>query len=93
MSTRRAAEEFQVPRVTIQDHVAGRVISGSKSGKKHMTDEEEKELVDFLLGSANIGFPQTIYPCNRDVVMPCESIVSQNLAERSGLNLFHCTVQ
>ena len=59
MSTRRAAEKFQIPRSTIQDHVSGRVIPGSRSRRKYLDDEEEKELVDFLLGSTKIGYPQS----------------------------------
>ena len=32
LSVRRAAEEYQIPKSTIQDHISGKVLSGSKSG-------------------------------------------------------------
>ena len=67
MSTRHAAEEFQVPRSTIQDHV-----SGSRSGRKYLDDEEEKELVDFLLGSAKIGYPRS----RKEVINLVQSLVN-----------------
>ena len=60
LSIRRAAEEYQIPQSTIQDHVSGKVASSANSGQqKYLTDEEEEELVEFLLGSAKIGYPQT----------------------------------
>ena len=60
LSIRRAAEEYQIPKSTIQDHVSGKVVSSANSGQqKYLTDEEEEELVEFLLGSAKIGYPQT----------------------------------
>ena len=49
MSTIRAAEEFQVQRSTVQDHVSGRVIPGSRSERKYLDNEDEKKLVDFCL--------------------------------------------
>ena len=59
LSLRQAAEEYQIPKSTIQDHVSGKVLSGRKSGQKYLTDEEEEELVTFLLETAKIGFPRT----------------------------------
>ena len=59
VSLRRAAEEYQIPKSTIQDHVSGKVFLGSKSGRQYLTESEEKELVTFILRSARIGYPRT----------------------------------
>ena len=42
LSLRQAAENYQTPKSIIQDHVLGKVLSGSKSGQKYLTDEEQK---------------------------------------------------
>jgi len=58
---RRAALEYDVPRATLGDRVSGKVLAGSKSGKqRYLDDDEEEELVRFLINSARIG-----YPCSR----------------------------
>ena len=60
LSIRRAAESYQVPKSTLSDHVTGRVSEGSHSGpSRYLTDEEEAELVHFLVGSANVGYAKT----------------------------------
>lgn len=57
MGINRAAIEFGVPKTTLKDRV---VAHGSKSGKKpYLTPGEEKELYDYLLLCASIGFPKT----------------------------------
>ena len=33
LSLRQASEEYQIPKSTIQDYVAGKVLNGSKSGQ------------------------------------------------------------
>lgn len=49
-----------VPKSTLQDRVSGHLLPGTKSGKKrYLGDDEEKELVDFLMYCACIGVPQT----------------------------------
>ena len=56
----RAALEFNVPRTTLKDRISGRVIHGSNMGPKtYLTHEEEKELVDFLVNCANMGYAKT----------------------------------
>lgn len=42
MSLRRAAEEYDIPKSTIQDHVSGKVLPGSKSGQRYLDDQEEE---------------------------------------------------
>ena len=56
----RAALEFNVPRTTLKDRISGRVIHGSNMGPKtYLTNEEEKELVAFLLNCAKMGYSKT----------------------------------
>ena len=50
------------PRSTLHDHTSGCVLPGAVSGPKrhlHVTNEEEEELVHFLLGCASIGYRRT----------------------------------
>ena len=60
MGVNRAALEFNVPRTMLKDRVSGRVIRGSNMGPKmYLTYEEEKELVNFLLNCAKMGYAKT----------------------------------
>ena len=60
LSIRRVAESYHIPKSTLSDHVSGRVREGSHSGpSRYLTDEEEAELVYFLVGSANVGYAKT----------------------------------
>ena len=59
LSVRRAAEEYQIPKSTIEDHISGKVLSGSKSGQRYLSEQEEEELVTFILEAAKIGFTCT----------------------------------
>ncbi len=59
-SVRRAAEEYQVPRATLHDRVSGKVQVGANSGPpRYLTDDEERELADFLTNCAKIGYART----------------------------------
>ena len=59
-SIRRVAEEYGVPKSTLQDRISGKVLPGSKSGKKrYLDDDEEGELVKFLINCSRIGFPRS----------------------------------
>ena len=54
----RAAVDYGIPRSTLDDHVKGRVIPGSRSGPATLlTPSEEAELANFLLKTAEIGYP------------------------------------
>ena len=56
-SVRRAAEEHGVPKSTLHDRVSGKHLTGLKSGpEKYLTDEEEMELEEFLMGCTSVGF-------------------------------------
>ena len=59
LSVRRAAEEYGVPRSTLQDKVVGRSISNAQSGRALLTSNEEKHLADFLIGCASIGYAKS----------------------------------
>ena len=59
-SLRRAAEEFNVPRSTLHDHVTGKVVSTGHGGQpKYLTVAEEEELEEFLVGCASVGFARS----------------------------------
>jgi len=61
MSVRRAAVEYDIPSSTLHDHISGKVSAGAVSGApRYLDEEEEKELVDFLLGCAEVGYPKTV---------------------------------
>ena len=62
MSSRRAAEEFAIPWLTLHDHTSGRIVFGAKSGPKsfYLTANEEDELVQFLSGMAKVGYSRTV---------------------------------
>ena len=54
---RRAADEFGVLKSTLYDRVSGRISSGARSGPPcYLNDQEEIELVNFLIGCSKIGF-------------------------------------
>ena len=60
LSVRRAAIEYGVPRSTLGDRVSGRVCHGIVSGPpRYLSEQEEEELVKFLLGCASVGYPKT----------------------------------
>lgn len=60
MSTSKAAEVHGIPRTTLSDHVHGKILPGSKSGRPTLlSSTEERDLVNFLLESAKIGCGRT----------------------------------
>ena len=59
-SVRKAALDYGVPKSTLRDRVSGRVSHGVLSGPaRYLSEEEEDELVRFLLGCASVGYPKT----------------------------------
>ena len=57
---RKAALDYGVPRSTLGNRVSGRVSHGVVSGPpRYPSEEEEEELVRFLLGCASVGYPKT----------------------------------
>ena len=82
---RRAAQEFSVPKSTLYDRVSGRVEFGAKSGPpRYLSDREEKELTNFLIGCARIGYARS-----RKQVL---ALVSSIIAKKKGKNPEEVTV-
>ena len=62
MTIRRAAEEYGIPRSTLVYRASGRVIPGTKSGAPtYLSPEEEEDLVQFLIGNTEIGYPKSVW--------------------------------
>ena len=60
MTVTAASQTFQVPRKTLDDRVKGRVVHRTNPGLRTvLTSEEEKSLTEYLLYTANCGFPLT----------------------------------
>jgi len=79
MTVPHAAEAYRVPKSTLQDHLSGRVGFGAKSGPpKYLSDLEEEELVNFLNGSASVGFARS----KKQVLA-----IVQNVVTKKGLNV------
>ncbi len=56
----KAADEFGVPRTTLNDRLAGRVEHGARSGPTpYLSGVEEDELQKFLFTCSDIGVPKT----------------------------------
>lgn len=82
---RRAAEEFRVPKSTLYDRVSGRVAFGTKSGPPwYLTDGEEKELTNFLVGCTRIGYARS----RKQVI----SLVRGIVAKKTGKKLEEVTI-
>ena len=61
LSVRRAATHYDIPPSTLHDRISGKVSAGAISGApRYLDEDEEKELVDFLLGCAEVGYPKTV---------------------------------
>ena len=71
LSVHAAAEEYGVPRSTLNDKVTGKVPLQAKSGRRtYLTDEEEDRLVEFLVGCASVGYAKS----RRDVLAIAQQI-------------------
>ena len=59
-SVRKAAEKYGVPKSTLQDRLSSRTAFGARSGPpRYLSDDEEEELVQFLMRSARIGYAKS----------------------------------
>jgi len=77
LTLRKASIQYGVPKSTLHDRVSGKVLPGAKIGApRYLDDEEEGELVKFLLGAASIGYPKSV----REV----RAIVSAIMAKKMG---------
>ena len=80
MPIRKAATLYGVPKSTVSDRITGRVLHGTKSGPvKYLSEQEEKELVKFLIGCSKIGFAKS----RKEVLMLTRSI----LAHKRGVTM------
>ena len=53
----RAALQYGVSTTTLKDRMSGRIMHGSKIGPKpYLSDEEEKELVEFICTCSKMGY-------------------------------------
>ena len=60
LGVNKAAELHSIPKMTLKDRVSGHVAYGSKSGpKSYLTNQEEKQLADYLLKVAGAGCGKT----------------------------------
>ena len=59
-SIKRAADEYGVPRTTLQGRILGKIEHGKKSGQQsYLNVEEKKDLAKFVEVIADIGFGKT----------------------------------
>ena len=77
MSLRKASELYNIPKTTLSDYVSGRREVGATSGRAYLTEEEEDELVTFLIEVAMIGYPRT----KKDVLA-----IVQNVIDKKGID-------
>ena len=60
LGVNEAAREYKIPPTTLKDRLSGRVIHGTNMGAKpYLSHEEERELVEFLLNCAKMGYGKT----------------------------------
>ena len=76
---RRAAEESGVPKSTLYDRVSDRMAFGAKSGPPRYLTDGEKELTNFLVGCARIGYARS----RKQVI----SLVRGIVAKKTGTKL------
>lgn len=70
----QAARDHGVPATTLKDRVSGRVVYGTRPGRKtYLTQAEEQELGGFLKQCSNIGYGKT----KRDVLQIVESAAKE----------------
>ena len=76
LTVRRAALQYNVPKSTLHDRVTGKVLPGAVGGApRYLDDDEEEELVRWLVGCAEIGYAKSI----REVRAVVGAIVSKKL--------------
>ena len=60
ISINEAVQCYKIPPATLKDRLSGRIIHRVKMGAKpYLTHEEEKELVEFLINCAKMGYGKT----------------------------------
>lgn len=83
MSVSKAAQAYGIPKSTLYDHRIGKTLPGVKSGPPTLlTEEEETELVSFLVESADIGYPKS----RLDVIAMAQHIIAKKGIEHQITN-------
>ncbi len=83
MSVCKASELYGIPRTTLNDHKSGRKQPGVKPGPRPILSSlEERDLVKFLLTSADIGYGRT----KKDVLNIVSRLLARRGVERSVTN-------
>lgn len=59
LSLRRAELEYGIPKSTIYDYASGNHMIGSSGHRRYLSNEEELELVKFLIGCADVGYARS----------------------------------
>ena len=77
LPVRTAARVHGVPKSTLYDRIKGRVVHGVKPGpKQYLNAEEERELAQFAIESASVGYGQTT---------PQITTIAENVAKEKGI--------
>lgn len=70
------------PKSILEDKVGGRVPFGTKSGPpKFLTDEEKKELVNFLCNCAAVGYAEVCYAKSKQEILT----IVRSIVESKGI--------
>ena len=77
ITVRRAALEYNVPKSTLHDRVIGRVKPGAKPGPSRYLDDEEEEVVRWIIGCAEVGYAKS--------VKEVRAVVSTIVAKKMGV--------
>ena len=86
MWVNKAAEQFDMPKTTLNDRISGRVKHGAKlSPPGFLTPEEDQELVDFLVECCKMGNGKT----KREVIDCVKRLVEKKRA-KEGLQMIKC---
>ena len=79
----QAARNFSVPRSTLRDRLAGRVVHGTKSGPKpYLSKEEEEELVTFLKQASAVGYGKT----KKEIIVMVQNTVKKKGSSDDNFN-------
>ena len=60
-SVRNVAMEYGIPNSTLQASASGKILIDSSQGPaRYLSDKEEQALEQFVLGCADVRYPQTV---------------------------------
>ena len=73
MSMNGAATAFNIPRSSLRAHLTGTVLSRKRGAAPVLTPNEEQQLVDYVIGMQDLGFPVTILQLKLKVALITQS--------------------